>query len=164
MNLSRRTLLGLVKYPALISDVRSAELPPSVTNFRLLKASEWSPAKGIYDEDNALFSWVLYPFSDDDCALFSTLKDNIAPQHQHSRTRFKSLDCSIMELADDIAYGVHDLEDAVVMGIVTRSQWQEAVASKLAECGDPWLEANIGELSEQMFGPHHERKDAIGAW
>lgn len=44
-----------------------------------------------------------------------------------------------MELADDIAYGVHDLEDAIVLGMVTRTQWQEAAAAQLAECGDPGL-------------------------
>ena len=30
-----------------------------------------------------------------------------------------------MELADDIAYGVHDLEDAIVLGKVTQAQWVE---------------------------------------
>ena len=82
----------------------------------------------------------------------------------HRKTRFKSIDCSIMELADDIAYGVHDLEDAIVMGIVTRNQWQESVASKLAECGDEWFEANIETISDKLFsGLQYKRKDGIGS-
>lgn len=163
MNLARRTLLGLMKYPALISDAHCGLRQPDVSDFRRLKAEQWHPAKGIYDDDVKLRDWVLEPLTEADQALFLTFRNQVDPVSQHRKTRFKSLDCSIMELADDIAYGVHDLEDAIVMGIVTREQWQEEVASKIAECGDPWLEANISELSDQMFGPQFERKDAIGA-
>ncbi|STO56927.1 anti-phage deoxyguanosine triphosphatase [Grimontia hollisae] len=162
MNLARRTLLGLLKYPAPIAHLRRLALPADVSDFRHLKASEWHPAKGIYQDDLDRFEWVLAGLSEADAALFQSLKKE-ATSDQHGRTQYKSLDCSIMELADDIAYGVHDLEDAIVMGIVGRDQWQEAVASKLAECGDPWLEAHISHLSDQMFGAHYERKDAIGA-
>ncbi|WP_170915170.1 anti-phage deoxyguanosine triphosphatase [Enterovibrio nigricans] len=162
MNLARRTLLGLLKYPALLTKTHKCIAEEEVSDFRRLKASQWHPAKGLYDDDISRFDWVLEPLSDNDKALFSSLKTE-PTDYSHGRTGFKSLDCSIMELADDIAYGVHDLEDAIVMGIVNRDQWQEAVASQIAECGDPWLETNIGHLSEQMFGPHYERKDAIGA-
>ncbi|GAL07457.1 deoxyguanosinetriphosphate triphosphohydrolase [Photobacterium aphoticum] len=163
MNLSRRTLLGLLKYPAFINDTRATEQPADVANFRHLKAKDWHPAKGIYSDDRDTFDWVLAPLSEHDRALFSTMRAERHCATEHLKTRFKSLDCSIMELADDIAYGVHDLEDAIVMGIVTREQWQEAVASKLADCGEPWIEERISLLSDQLFGTHHERKDAIGA-
>ncbi|OLQ76148.1 dGTPase [Photobacterium proteolyticum] len=163
MNLSRRTLLGLLKYPALISNTRATELPAEVANYRHLKAKDWHPAKGVYNDDTETFEWVLALLSDHDRELFSQMRCQRSRPTEHLKTRFKSLDCSIMELADDIAYGVHDLEDAIVMGIVTREQWHEAVASKLADCGEPWLEARIGKLSEQLFGTHHQRKDAIGA-
>lgn len=45
MNLSRRTLLGLLKYPALLSATRAAIPPPAVAHQRQLKAKDWSPAK-----------------------------------------------------------------------------------------------------------------------
>ncbi|PSW21002.1 dGTPase [Photobacterium sanctipauli] len=163
MNLSRRTLLGLLKYPAFLSETQATQLPSDVNHFRQLKAKDWYPAKGIYNDDAAIFDWVLAPLSSHDKALFSQMRQQRTSPQEQLKTRFKSLDCSIMELADDIAYGVHDLEDAIVMGIVTREQWQEAVASKLADCGEPWLEERIGELSDQLFGTHHQRKDAIGA-
>lgn len=170
MNLARRTLLGLLKYPALISQVQSSIRPPDVATPRQLKANDWLPAKGIYDIDQAFLKWVLEPLSLSDQAALSTLRpivlnpegENSTP-YVHHKTRFKSLDCSIMELADDIAYGVHDLEDAIVLNMISRKQWQEGAASQLAECGDEWFEKNIDTLSEKLFsGKHHHRKDAIG--
>lgn len=163
MNLVRRTLLGLMKYPALISATQSAKRPEPVAHQRKLRAKDWSPAKGIYDCDSDLFNWVLEPLGDEEKVLFSQMREESIESHQHQKTRFKSLDCSIMELADDIAYGVHDLEDAIVLGMVNRHQWHEAAASQLAECGAPWFEEHVKSLSEMLFSDtHHKRKDAIG--
>ncbi len=164
MNLARRTLLGLLKYPALISQVKNPHRPDDVKSPRQLKARDWLPAKGIYDIDEAFLDWVFKPLSEHDRHLFTTQRTpSDAGQFTHNKTRFKSLDCSIMELADDIAYGVQDLEDAIVLNMVNRKQWQEGAASKLAECGDEWFESNIDLLSDKLFsGKHHERKDAIG--
>ncbi|MDE1221308.1 anti-phage deoxyguanosine triphosphatase [Vibrio aestuarianus] len=163
MNLSRRTALGLLKYPALLSQTRAEKLPEAVSHQRQLKAKDWSPAKGIYDCDQSILTWVFEPLSAQDKDLLSQMRDLPATPYQHKKTRFKSLDCSIMELADDIAYGVHDLEDAIVLGMVTRQQWQEAAASQLAECGDAWFEEHIASISEMLFaGKHYRRKDAIG--
>ncbi|WP_086982868.1 anti-phage deoxyguanosine triphosphatase [Vibrio aphrogenes] len=164
MNLTRRTLLGLLKYPALISQVSNPNQPAEVASPRQLKAQDWLPAKGIYDIDHDFLNWVLLPLEQSDKDLLATHRvPSTAGPYTHSKTRFKSLDCSIMELADDIAYGVHDLEDAIVLNMVNRKQWQEGAASKLADCGDDWFEKNIDTLSEKLFsGKHHERKDAIG--
>lgn len=164
MNLARRTLLGLLKYPAFISQVQSNHRPKDVITPRQLKAKDWLPAKGIYDIDSPFLDWVLDPLSEHDKVLLSTKRSQTdCGPYSHHKTRFKSLDCSIMELADDIAYGVHDLEDAIVLNMVNRKQWQEGAASKLAECGDEWFETNINTLSDKLFsGKHHERKDAIG--
>lgn len=163
MNLTRRALLGLIKYPALISELRSSSIPESVSNQRKLKASDWHPAKGIYNDDKSLFDWVLEPLSGNDKDRFSALRAREYTPFEHKKTQYKSLDCSIMELADDIAYGIHDLEDAIVLGLIHRSQWQEVAASQLAECGDKWFEENIQQISEKLFsGVHYQRKDAIG--
>lgn len=164
MNLARRTLLGVLKYPAFLDQVHSTERPQEVTNVRHLKSIDWHPPKGVYRDDADILNWILKPLSDVDKALFSTFRFQQDSQNTHRKTRFKSIDCSIMELADDIAYGVHDLEDAIVMGIVTRNQWQESVASKLAECGDEWFEANIETISDKLFsGLQYQRKDGIGS-
>ncbi|WP_413112013.1 anti-phage deoxyguanosine triphosphatase [Thaumasiovibrio sp. DFM-14] len=162
MNLTRRTLLGLMKYPALLSAAVAPQRPNDIENFRCLVASQWQPAKGIYDCDNALFNWVIAPLGESEQQHLSTLRPSNEP-NLHRKTLFKSFDCSIMELADDIAYSVHDLEDAIVMGIVSRHQWQELVASQLIDCGDLWIEQHIDKITQSFFGQPHERKDAIGS-
>ncbi len=163
MNLARRTLLGLLKYPALISQTRSVVLPPPAANFRQIKAADWAPAKGIYDDDKSLLKWALAPLSENDRENLSLIRDE-TDKRIHKKTRYKSLDCSIMELADDIAYGIHDLEDAIAMGIINRNLWVEQVAGKLADISGFWLAEQMNELTAQLFSTHHyQRKDAIGA-
>ncbi|MGL4447573.1 MAG: anti-phage deoxyguanosine triphosphatase, partial [Shewanella sp.] len=57
----------------------------------------------------------------------------------------------------------HDLEDAIVMGIVTPAQWQQTVAPTLAMSEDPWIKQELGDIGNKLFShEHHLRKDAIG--
>ncbi|MDN3613381.1 anti-phage deoxyguanosine triphosphatase [Vibrio gallaecicus] len=163
MNLSRRTLLGLIKYPALLSKVQAKLKPQPVKHQRQLRAKDWMPAKGIYDQDKSLFDWVVAPLSNNDKALLSQMRDVEVEDSQHKKTKYKSLDCSIMELSDDIAYGVHDLEDAIVLGLVTKSQWLESVHNSLMEANDPWVNEHLESITKMLFsGEHYRRKDAIG--
>ncbi|MFM2598858.1 anti-phage deoxyguanosine triphosphatase [Vibrio fortis] len=163
MNLSRRTLLGLIKYPSLISKVKATSMPEPVKHQRQLRAKDWMPAKGIYDHDKALFEWVLAPLSEHDQALIQQPRKSHVEPFEHNKTRFKSLDCSIMELADDIAYGVHDLEDAIVLGSVTKTQWMESAYPRLLEANDPWVTHHLDSITEMLFsGEQYRRKDAIG--
>ncbi|PMH41872.1 dGTPase [Vibrio sp. 10N.286.49.B3] len=163
MNLTRRALLGLMKYPALLSQTQSTLQPEPVKHQRQLKAKEWSPAKGLYDIDQDGFDWVVDPLSARDSLLLSKMRYKPTSPFEHAKTRFKSSDCSIMELADDIAYGVHDLEDAIVLGMVNKAQWQEGTQQALTECGDPWFKQHIYSISQRLFsGEHYLRKDAIG--
>src|SRR5690625_7217581 len=50
----------------------------------------------------------------------------------HRQTIHQSLDTSIMDLADDISYGVHDLEDSIELKLITRDDWEGN--KKIAEC------------------------------
>lgn len=164
MNLTRRTLLGLMKYPSLLSRCCAAKQPDAVTNPREIKAKQWTPAKGIYDVDCAQLDWVLQPLTANDTLQFQQLKALPTPSpYQHKKTQFKSLDCSIMELADDIAYGVHDLEDAIVLELVTKEMWMTNAAQLLKSETCTWLSEYIDSISELLFsGKHYQRKDAIG--
>lgn len=163
MNLARRTLLGLLKYPALLSATHAQKQPAAVTHQRQLKAKDWMPAKGIYDCDNVVFDWVLSPFTMQDRQLLGTMRATPESPYEHAKTQFKSIDASIMELADDIAYGVHDLEDAIVLGLVSQAQWDEFAIPELNACMDPWFDKHLSSITNNLFsGKHFLRKDAIG--
>ncbi|OOF69779.1 anti-phage deoxyguanosine triphosphatase [Rodentibacter caecimuris] len=166
MNLTRRTLLGIIKYPAILdlASPQYAELSPvAIMDSRYINISDWKPAKGIFRDDLAMFNWLLQNLEKNDRTLFSQWKKARSTPSEFLKTRFKSLDCSIMELADDIAYGVHDLEDAIVTGMVNWHQWQEAL-SALKNSGSDWIVNNAETLSRKLFSEQHfERKNAIGA-
>ena len=160
MNLSRRSLFGLIKYPQTINNLVYKTSNSAPVNCRQLKASEWHPPKGIYQDDLDILDWILEPLSIEDKAHFQSI---IRRDDAHSKTRFKSLDCSIMELADDISYGIHDLEDAIVTGIVNRTDFNEHVIAPLKTLGDSWLNDYCEDLTERLFSEqHHLQKDAIG--
>ncbi|WP_419570158.1 anti-phage deoxyguanosine triphosphatase [Rheinheimera sp.] len=149
MNLSRRTLLGLLKYPI---------VQPPLQNDNALAVK---PVKAIYQDDADLLDWILAPLSAADKTLFQHTESlSKAP---YLKSVHKSLDASVMELADDIAYGVHDLEDAVVTGTVTRQHWQQLVEPQLGQLNAP-MASGLVAIGEKLFMPeHHIRKDAIGA-
>jgi len=160
MNLSRRTLLGLIKYPQTLANLTQLPLPVAPRSFRQLKAGDWHPAKGLYSDDSEMFNWVLSPLSTDDRACFQSMK---TLKNKHNKTQFKSLDCSIMELADDIAYGIHDLEDAIVTGIVSQQDFEKEVILKLKGIDEPWLQDYCLDLSDKLFSErHYIQKEAIG--
>lgn len=131
LDLSRRTALGVMKYPAIYNNVIAANTKylaqlqeQQVDDFRTLEMNRWSPPKSLYLEEKTLFDWVLEPFSSADRERFTQLVDC---EKCHRQTEYKALDTTIMELADDIAYGIHDLEDAVEMKMVSRETWQAEV-------------------------------------
>lgn len=120
-NLSRRTLLGILKYPAPMSALRSSteKLQPRLigdtTVVALIDRRACKPPKCYLDTETDVVGWLLEnaPLSDRD--LFTEWE---AVEGKHGKTLHKSFDCSIMDLADDIAFGVHDLEDALAMGLM----------------------------------------------
>lgn len=167
MNLTRRTLLGLIKYPAQIDILKPRKRPTDIDHYRHLKLSEWLPTKGLYAEDIKTIDWILAPFSNNDRNLLQTCRNKQYADDESKKTRFKSLDTSIMELADDIAYAVHDLEDAIVTGIVSKAQWEQYLAeSKLLEIGtiDTQVKSHFDLITDNLFSNNHsQQKKATGS-
>lgn len=130
-NLSRRTLLGVLKYPVKYSDLclpeRAPRLLEGYSRLRTIDVAASTPPKCYLDSEQDVVDWVLEPLSGLDRAAFT----DWAPRpKRHGHTLHKSLDCSIMDVADDIAYGVHDLEDAIALRLVTPERFRERVTSE----------------------------------
>ena len=164
MDLTRRSLLGLLKYPICLSTLTTSYPKDTSRNFREVKIQEWAPAKGIYDHDQALLNAVLSPLSKADKSKFQSMYPANDDKKNHRESVYKSIDCSIMEIADDIAYGVHDLEDAIAMGIISKSLWQEKAQVSLQKIEGDVLLGDLDEFADNLFSKHHfKRKNAIGA-
>lgn len=126
LDLTRRTIFGILKYPNKIPEDCS-----------------WNenPIKGYYECDHDVIAWLIEPFK----------LDNV-PQ---------TIDCAIMNLADDLAYGVHDLEDAIHLKLITRDQldnqeWQYILNNNQ-------IMVSTQKLTENLFSAHANiRKQAIG--
>ncbi len=161
MNLTRRSLLGILKYPAFLDETKP-EKYPEISQTRFVNAHHFKTSKGIYRDDENMFNWVLEPLSEQDKKRFRTVQKSDDP-FKPSKSVYKSLDCSIMELADDIAYAVHDLEDAIVVGMVTPQCWEYA-KQKFQQCQSQWIKDFLPKMTKNLFSEHrYERKDIIGS-
>jgi len=104
LDLTRRTTLGTIKYPAVYSNVvRYSDgdgghlaledaIPQDFTNI-----DRWSPPKCVYDNEHDVMDWLLAPLPNKDIDRFLALD---TPEAGHLKTRYKPFDTSIMELAE----------------------------------------------------------------
>jgi dGTPase len=156
MNLTRRTLLGVLKYPLPYSAVVEPAMLPANGALNDYPINAIKPPKCYLDTEASLVEWLLAPFSASDRARFTT---QTRTPGAHGKPVHKGFDTALMELADDIAYGVHDLEDAVCLGLVTRDDWMAAL-EPLGELLPDWFDPAAHGAG--FFGPQHARKAVIG--
>ena len=90
LNLTFRTLAAILKYPQQI---------PLKKEYR--PVGHDGPLKGYYESENA---------------IVSTIMKNIG---YRDKARFRTVECCIMDVADDIAYSTYDLEDSFKGGFMT---------------------------------------------
>ncbi len=155
LNLTRRALLGLIKYPATYSKIVNTSIY-DVSKAPLNIDSFYPPKCSVFDCDKSYFDWILKPFSSEDVQRFLTV--NPIP-NKHSKTEFKSFDTSIMELADDIAYGVHDLEDGIALNLITEKDWLSYVEFSFPNYERNGIKTNI--VHDLFSGRNRIRKKAI---
>jgi dGTPase len=153
-NLTRRTLLSVLKYPAPLSRLANSELRPRLasgtTAVSLLDRKACKPPKGYFEDEAALVEWILAPLSAADRDLFCAFEPRAGG---HCRTLHKSFDCSIMDLADDIAFGVHDLEDALAVRLIERSDFERLVPPESCAGFLDSLKAKYpGEFGNDVYG------------
>lgn len=159
LDLTRRSMLGTIKYPTVYSQSARYADDLATPEEQPLNIDHWEPPKCVYDAESDVLDWLLEPFVATDRDRLCELKDSGSG---HLRTRFKPLDTSIMELADDIAYGVHDLEDALALGLIKRDVWDERISRELRQMtlGAPFDDMDL--MDERLFAPASGgRKHAI---
>ncbi|WP_232494244.1 anti-phage deoxyguanosine triphosphatase [Novosphingobium kaempferiae] len=151
-NLSRRTLLGVLKYPVAWSKARNPALEPRLmdgpSTIRVLDPKACKPPKCHFDGEQDVVDWILDPLSAADRTKFQALEP---VEGKHARTLHKSLDCTIMDVADDIAYGVHDLEDAIALGLVSKDAFTKAMDGHCGSFLDALKEKYPGESENDVF-------------
>lgn len=128
INPTRRLLLGILKYPVNYSLCKKLlnidyNENPHPTLPWLIKNKNYKPPKCYMDSEIDIVDWIFAPFNKYDEQKFRCMgwsrrhfnKDNIHYYH--------SLDTSILEIADDICYASHDLEDAITLGLVSEDEF-----------------------------------------
>jgi dGTPase len=118
------------------------------TTIKILDGQACKPPKSYHDSEQDIVDWVLALLSASDREAFQSY---ISPPGKHGRSLHKSLDCSIMDAADDIAYGVHDLEDAIALGLVTRDGFASAIQDRCPTFLDALKEKYPGESANDVF-------------
>ncbi|MDO6762597.1 anti-phage deoxyguanosine triphosphatase [Agarivorans sp. 1_MG-2023] len=157
MDLTRRTQLGLIKYPSSYSELINYKSPKKELSKISIDYSH--PPKCFLDDELGVFKWIFEGVDKSDAKKFTTIKEN---KGEHSDCIFKSFDTSIMELADDISYGVHDLEDALALRLVTFKMWETDVLDKICHLKNNVIVDNIDFYNAKLFsGSGKERKHAI---
>jgi dGTPase len=132
LNLAARTLAAILKYDQKIPrDEADRQKPDSVM-------------KGYYSDDEELVAWM---------------KSNVLTGRT-STSPFKTVECQIMDLADDIAYSTYDLEDALHAEflnpldiIAAPKEVIEAVASRVAKSiGETFTASDVLDVLKVIFG------------
>lgn len=114
LNLTRATLQAVLKYPRPYHDLVNPARYPDAAACPPFKP--WAPPKCIHNEEAPMLEWLLAPFPVVDRERFLRIEKR---EGKHARTIHKTLEASIVELADDIAYGTHDVEDAFFSRLIS---------------------------------------------
>ncbi|MER9367552.1 dNTP triphosphohydrolase [Mesorhizobium sp. M0518] len=148
LNLCHRTLAAVLKYDKCIPPIRG-------DNEKIVKGYYTSEAEIVKSVTKSILG---------DYKL-------VAP------AKFKTLECSIMDLADDIAYSVYDLEDCLKVGFLTAAEIiasEEPLLSKVAQrvSEEMKLDPPIGygavlaalvDIFASVFKPTESKEDPTGA-
>lgn len=164
-DMSREALLGVLKYPVAYSAVANTSIVPrmlpNTSGTPLLDRANSKPPKCYMDSEAEVISWLLQPLSDSDRSLFQACDPK---PNKHAKARHKSFACSIMDLADDISFGIHDMEDALALCLVDEAGFRRHVTPE--KCGGllDYLNSNYaGKYGNDVYGGLISRIFADGA-
>lgn len=170
-DLCREALLSVLKYPVAFSAVANPEIIPQMlpdtSGTPLLDRAASKPPKCYMDSEADVVEWLLAPLSKADSREFQSFDPKPG---KHAKARHKSFACSIMDLADDISFGIHDMEDALALRLVDAEGFRRHVTPKKCEGLLDYLNSNYAGkygndvydgLVERIFSDGDERKHQI---
>ncbi len=171
-DLTRRTLLGTLKYPIKYSLANGSEMSPKLvkntTTVKLIDRASSKPPKCYMDSEMEVVEWILKDLSKSDHKTFTEMTAQQGGKHKKSS--HKSLDCSIMDVADDISYGIHDFEDAIALRLIDKDDFEDIVTPEKCSTYLDYLKERYpteyendiyGQFVNQIFGRSQERKHTI---
>ena len=163
LNPTRRLLLGILKYPAPYSTLVNEKAYGTQKTKRrwLFDFEEQKPPKCYLDSEQAVVNWIFNPLGKASKQFSKAKNINTKKAQKHKKTIHMSLDASIMNLSDDISYALHDLEDSVALGLLTRDMWEDYISGKedvFTACG-----FSSQEVANDIFSQaEYLRKGRIG--
>jgi len=156
LNLTRRTLLGVLKYPVPFSAVAPHDWPPFEP--RPLSLRPWSPPKCYHDEETPIVDWLAQPLDAASRAYLRAFEPPPGPA-ERGRALAKTVDASLLDVADDIAYGTHDLEDGVALRLIGPAE----IAAAWPLARSVWARRyRLDRALDDLFVPER-RKSAVGS-
>ncbi|MDD9991207.1 MAG: anti-phage deoxyguanosine triphosphatase [Rhodospirillales bacterium] len=155
IDLTRRALLGVLKYPVSYRVAKNKKRLPGLikgkSTIGVIDRDKSKPPKCYMDSESEVVEWILKPLCESDRVEFIRCEsDGIG----YCKPLNKSFDCSIMDIADDIAYGVHDLEDAISVGLVSEKTFRKHVTAKRCRTFLDALKKKYPEEGESDFYDH----------
>ena len=131
LNLTRATLDACTKYPWTRADGEAPEGVHADGSPRLVRKF------GVYDDDLPVFAWM---------------REGVGG-------RRRCVEAQVMDLADDVAYSVHDIEDGVVAGRIDLTRldppavWETVRDWYLPDATDDRLDEVLAGLRDQASWP-----------
>jgi len=157
LNPTLRLALGVMKYP--VSYSKSIE--------KILKSDAKQPIKPpkcIFEDDLKLIKEKMKGVfqKQDITKFFSTLTP---VDNNYIKPIYKTFDCYVMELADDISYAVHDLEDSCAIGLLKKENFDEKALQDIFDSFNsttaPKILLSAKEFLEGLFIDKKSRKKCI---
>jgi len=164
-DLCREALLGVLKYPVAFGAVANPNIIPQMlantSGTPLLDRTASKPPKCYMNSEADVVEWLLEPLSETDREAFQSFD---LKEGKHAKARHKSFACSIMDLADDISFGIHDMEDALALRLVDQEGFRRHVTPKKCEGLLNYLNSNYaGKYGNDVYEGLVERTFADGA-
>jgi dGTPase len=134
LNLTRATLDASSKYPWLRRDAPAPQGSHADGSPRVARKF------GVYEDDLPVFCWI---------------RDGVVGDR-------RCVEAQVMDLADDIAYSVHDLEDGIVAGRIDLSRLRDA--SRRAEVWGTVRDWYLPDVDPAALEDAFAALSAIGSW